>query len=174
MAANIIFDRELTENGGFLREVADTPPRAFIHGRVGDVGLIQAHRTFSRRHETDNHVEGRGFAGTVGPEEADDFPRRRCCRFTPLTTVRFPKVLTRPCVRMRGGLPSGGCRGLHSADSGEVGGCSRCVLARCRLAGGGGGAVGSTSSTAGVFGGDTAGRRVCAGAVRRRWCLRPG
>ena len=70
----------LAEDGGFLGEVSDTHLCAAVHGvaREFDGLAAFAGRGFEEHFagvgldDADDHVEGGGFAGAVGAEEADD------------------------------------------------------------------------------------------------------
>jgi len=56
-----------------LGQVADAHLGAFVHGEVGDGGVIEGDFAGIWPDETDDHIEGGGFAGAIGAEEADNF-----------------------------------------------------------------------------------------------------
>ena len=69
---DVFLDRQLAEDRRLLREVPDAPPGALVHRNVGHVLLIQQDLPPIRGDQADDHVEGRGLAGTVRPEQSDD------------------------------------------------------------------------------------------------------
>src|SRR6185437_15161344 len=62
---------EAAKHAGFLRQVADAEPRPPMHRQGGDVGAVEADRAGVGPHQADDHVEGRGLAGAVRPEQPD-------------------------------------------------------------------------------------------------------
>src|SRR5436190_7122071 len=69
---HIVFHRQLAEHRGLLRQVAEAELRAAVHRQQRDVGVVQADAARVARHEPDDHIEGGGLAGTIGPEESYD------------------------------------------------------------------------------------------------------
>src|SRR5438034_266697 len=64
--------RQLAEHRGLLRQVAEAELCPAVHRQQRDVGVLQADAARVARHEPDDHVEGGGLAGTIGPEESHD------------------------------------------------------------------------------------------------------
>ena len=55
---NILFDGELAENRGVLRQIADAPSCSLVHRKVGELGAVQRDAPAVGRGEPDDHVEG--------------------------------------------------------------------------------------------------------------------
>jgi len=72
--ADVVRHRQLAEDRGFLRQVADAGAGAAVHGQVGDVLLVDADHALVGADQADDHVEAGGLAGAVGAEQADDLP----------------------------------------------------------------------------------------------------
>src|SRR5207249_8474605 len=51
-------------------------------GQPGDVSVLEFNRTAIGAHHADDHVEGGGFAGAIGPEQADDFSAANLYTYT--------------------------------------------------------------------------------------------
>ena len=71
---DVLFDRELAEDGRFLREVADAERSALVHRHLADVHIREVHLAGRRALEAHDHVERRRLARTVRPEQPDDLP----------------------------------------------------------------------------------------------------
>src|SRR2546422_2089967 len=69
---HVVFHRQLAEHRGLLRQVAEAELCPTVHRQQRDVGVLQANAARVARHEPDDHVEGGGLAGTIGPEESHD------------------------------------------------------------------------------------------------------
>src|ERR1700730_11526342 len=69
---HIVFHRQLAEHRGLLRQVSEPELCPAVHRQQRDVGVLQSNTAGVARHEPDDHVEGRGLAGTIGPEQSDD------------------------------------------------------------------------------------------------------
>ena len=67
----VLLDRQLPEDRGLLRQVADPLPAPAVHGQVGDVPAVEHDAAAVRREQADHHVEGRRLARPVRTEEAD-------------------------------------------------------------------------------------------------------
>src|SRR6185437_15426448 len=66
---DVLLDGDAPEDKGLLRQVADTEPRATIHGQLVDVLAVDLDRAFVRRDQPGDHVEHGGFAGAIRPEQ---------------------------------------------------------------------------------------------------------
>src|SRR5262249_47728760 len=53
---DVLLDRELPEDGGLLREVADPPAGPLVHRELGDVLAVQEHLAAVRLLEADDHM----------------------------------------------------------------------------------------------------------------------
>ena len=73
---DVLLDRQPAEDRRLLRQVADALSRADVHRVVGDVVAIELDAPGVGRGQADGHVEGRGLAGAVRPEQADDLAGR--------------------------------------------------------------------------------------------------
>ena len=71
--ADVLFHRHFAENGGFLRQIADTGLRAVVDGLVHEVLAVQQNAACIGSNQAGNHVEAGGFARTVRAEQADHF-----------------------------------------------------------------------------------------------------
>ncbi|MCY1175799.1 hypothetical protein D9M73_160530 [compost metagenome] len=69
---DVVGDRQLAEDRGFLRQVADTGASAAVHGLVADIEVVDQYAALFGLDQPDNHVEAGGLAGAVGAEQADD------------------------------------------------------------------------------------------------------
>ncbi len=69
--ANIVLDIHAAEDRGLLRQVADAEPRAPIHGKLGHVVAVELDAAGVDADQPGDHVEHRGLAGAVGPEQTD-------------------------------------------------------------------------------------------------------
>src|SRR6185436_16783946 len=70
---NILLDRELPENRGFLRQISHSQACAAVHRQAGNVALLESYGSFIRPNYTNDHIEGSGFSCAIRPEQADDF-----------------------------------------------------------------------------------------------------
>ena len=80
---DIVLDGHVTEDGGFLCEVADTHLRTLVHGVLCEFDGLARLATIFLRSEVDlagvgfddahDHIESGSFSGTIGAEEANDF-----------------------------------------------------------------------------------------------------
>ena len=69
--ADVLLDVEAAEDRGFLRQVADAEPRALVHRQRGDVVAVELDAAGVGFDQPGDHVEDRGLAGAVRPEQAD-------------------------------------------------------------------------------------------------------
>ena len=69
----ILLDRELAKDRGFLRQIADTAARTLIQRQHRDVVATQGDGAGVGPQQAYQHVEGSGLAGAVGPEQPDHF-----------------------------------------------------------------------------------------------------
>ena len=69
---DVILDRELAEDGRFLREVAHAQAGALVHRLVGHLDIVEENVPRIRAHHADNHVERRRLAGAVRTEQPDN------------------------------------------------------------------------------------------------------
>src|SRR5271156_5078947 len=71
---DVLFDGELAEDRGLLREIADAVlARPHVHGNAGDVFSVGEDVAGIGRDEADDHVEAGRLAGAVRAEQAHDF-----------------------------------------------------------------------------------------------------
>ncbi len=70
--ANVVFDRESTEDAGFLGKVAETCAGAFVHWPAGDDCFIKLNIALVRSNKASNHVESSCFSCTIWAEKAYD------------------------------------------------------------------------------------------------------
>ena len=66
--ADVLFYRHFAENGGFLRQIADTGLRAVVDGLVHEVLAVQQNAACIGGNQAGNHVEAGGFACAVRAE----------------------------------------------------------------------------------------------------------
>src|SRR5581483_4993272 len=72
---DVLLDRQLAKNRGFLRQVADAKvTRPQVHGRVGNVLIIEQDAARIRRRQPHYHVKAGGFAGSVWAQQTYDLP----------------------------------------------------------------------------------------------------
>jgi hypothetical protein len=69
--ADVLLDGEAAKDRGFLRQVADTEPRALIHRQLRHIMAVELDRAAIRLDQASDHVEHRGLAGAVRTEQAD-------------------------------------------------------------------------------------------------------
>src|SRR5204863_414726 len=69
----VLLDRQLAEDRGLLRKVADALAGALVHRQVGDVLVVDEDASGIGADEADDHVEAGGLAGAVRAEQADHF-----------------------------------------------------------------------------------------------------
>ena len=72
----VVFNRELAEDGGLLREVAYAEAGAPVHGLVRHLDVVEEYVARIGAHHAHDHVEGGCLAGTVGAKQPDDFALR--------------------------------------------------------------------------------------------------
>ena len=70
---DVVFNAQRTENGGLLRQVADSHPRAAVHRHVGDVLPVDVNVAVIGRDQPGNAVKAGGFAGAVRSQQTDRF-----------------------------------------------------------------------------------------------------
>ncbi len=73
--ADVVGHGKLAEHRRFLRQVAHPLLGAGVHRVAGDVLAVEHDAAGIGGHQTDDHVETGGLAGTVGAEQADHFTR---------------------------------------------------------------------------------------------------
>ncbi len=66
-------DRQLAKDRRFLRQVRQAQPRALVDRLALHRLAVDADLAGVGAHQADHHVEGRGLAGAVGPEQPDHF-----------------------------------------------------------------------------------------------------
>jgi len=71
---DVVGDRQLAEDRGFLRQVTDAGTGPAMHRKVGHVVLVDQHATLIGIHQSDDHVEAGSLAGAVRAKQADDLP----------------------------------------------------------------------------------------------------
>ena len=69
---DVVGHRQLAEDRGFLRQVADAGACATVHGLVTDVEVVDQHAALVGAYQADDHVEASGLACAVGAEQTDD------------------------------------------------------------------------------------------------------
>ena len=69
--ADVVLDVEPAEDRGLLRQIADAEARALIHRQVRDVVAVELDAAVVGLDQPGDHVEHRGLAGAVRPEQAD-------------------------------------------------------------------------------------------------------
>src|SRR6267143_4047841 len=127
---HIVFHRQLAEHRGFLRQVAEPELCPAVHGQQRDVDVLQANPAGIERHEPDDHVEGGGLAGTVGPEESDDLTARELERQVAYDLAGLVALgESRSLQGAHGCGVSGGLRGsaLPVSDDGGFGAMVMCT-----------------------------------------------
>src|SRR5215831_18121743 len=70
--ADILFRCHPAKNRRLLRQVADTEPRAAVHGQSRYIVAIDFNRSGVCRYEPADHVEARRLARSIRAEQADD------------------------------------------------------------------------------------------------------
>ena len=71
---DVLFHRKFPEDGGFLGQIANALQGPFVHGKIGNVLVIQVHMAGIRMFQSYDHVEGSGLPGTVGPQKSHNGP----------------------------------------------------------------------------------------------------
>ena len=71
--ADVVGGAELAEYRSLLRQVPQTQARPAVYRQPGHVPAVEDDPAPAAADQADDHVEGGGLAGAVGPEEADDF-----------------------------------------------------------------------------------------------------
>ena len=69
---NVLFHRELSEDGRLLRQVPDAAASPSIHGKSEDVLSVHENPAGVRSNQPDDHVEGGGLPRPIGPEQPHD------------------------------------------------------------------------------------------------------
>src|SRR5262245_25933862 len=69
--ADVVLDIEAAKDRGLLRQVADAEARPLVHGQMGDVVAIELDLAAVGLDQPGDHVEGRGLAGAVRPQQTD-------------------------------------------------------------------------------------------------------
>ncbi len=69
--ANILFDREPSEDRGLLGQITDAETGALIHRQPGDVLAADQDPPFVSGNQSGDHVEHRGLARTVRTQQTD-------------------------------------------------------------------------------------------------------
>ena len=70
---DVVLDSHLTEDAGFLRQVADAFRRALVDGEPGDVLVVDENLSSVGGDKACRHVEGCRLAGTVRAQQTNDF-----------------------------------------------------------------------------------------------------
>jgi len=74
---DVLFHRQFPEDRRLLRQITDAIVACpQVHGHSRDVGVVDFDTPGLRRNQAHNHVEARGFASAVGPQESDHFAAR--------------------------------------------------------------------------------------------------
>jgi hypothetical protein len=71
--ANVLFDGELAEHRGFLRQIRQAERGALVDRKKADGLAVQIDLARVERHQTHDHIERSGLAGAVRAEQADHF-----------------------------------------------------------------------------------------------------
>ena len=71
----VIVNAQPAENGGLLRQIADSATRARVQRQQADVFIIDDNVARIARYDTNNHIEGSGFTGAVRTEQANNLAR---------------------------------------------------------------------------------------------------
>jgi hypothetical protein len=69
--SNVLLYIEPAKDGGLLREVADAEASTLVHRQAGHVMAVELDLAAVGLDEAGDHVEDRGLAGAVGPQQAD-------------------------------------------------------------------------------------------------------
>ena len=69
--ADVLLDGQAAKDRGFLRQIADAEPRAPVHRQPRDVVAVELDAAAVGLDQPGDHVEHRGLAGAVRPEQAD-------------------------------------------------------------------------------------------------------
>ncbi len=69
----VLFHRQLAEDAGLLRQIADAAARALVHRQVGDVLIVHQDAPGIGADQPDDHVERRGFPRAVRAQQAHHF-----------------------------------------------------------------------------------------------------
>src|SRR6516165_2540679 len=69
--ADVFLDGEAAENRSFLRQIADTQPRALIHGQLGHIAAVEFDAALIGFDEAGDHVKHSGFTGAVRAQKPD-------------------------------------------------------------------------------------------------------
>ena len=72
---DVFFDGQFAKNRFFLRQIAHTEIRALVHRHARHLFAGKDDSSRVRHDETDDHVKRGRFAGTIWPQQADDFSR---------------------------------------------------------------------------------------------------
>src|SRR5688572_18173412 len=134
---DVLFDRELAKYRVFLRQIGNAEPRAAVHRIVGEVPAVQVDRPCVGGHQADDHVEARGLARTVGPQQPDHFSARHIERYVLHDGTRFvalAKVLDAQQAHRAGGFSGAGGDAAPAAGgwAAEDGGAFGWITARTR------------------------------------------
>src|ERR671911_1038560 len=70
---NVLLHCHLAEDGGLLRQIADSISRALVHRHLGELNTVHPDTTLVRADEARNKVEGRGLSRAVRSEKSNDF-----------------------------------------------------------------------------------------------------
>mmetsp|Transcript_6384 Transcript_6384/g.26028 ORF Transcript_6384/g.26028 Transcript_6384/m.26028 type:complete len:371 (+) Transcript_6384:3-1115(+) len=70
--ADVLLDRQLAEDRGLLRQIAQAQPCAGVDGQALHLGAVDADHAGVRAHQADDHVEAGRLAGAIGAQQADD------------------------------------------------------------------------------------------------------
>jgi hypothetical protein len=70
---NVFFNGELAKYGCFLGQVTESDSRSLVHRHRCQFGVIQSNASEVHIDESDDHIEGGGFPGSVRAEQANDF-----------------------------------------------------------------------------------------------------
>ncbi len=70
---DVVLHAHGAEHARLLREVAHTVAGALVHGVVRDLLVVDVDVPLIRHHQSGGHIERRGLAGAVRPEQSDDF-----------------------------------------------------------------------------------------------------
>jgi len=70
---DIVFHRQVAEHRGFLGQITDPFLRAFVDRFFGQFGTFEENTPLVGLDQSHDHVESGGLAGSVGPQQSDDF-----------------------------------------------------------------------------------------------------
>ena len=64
---NVVYNRKLSENGVFLRQISDAETAAHVDRQLAQIIIFQPNVPFFRFNQTQAHIERGRFSGAVSP-----------------------------------------------------------------------------------------------------------